>query len=431
MSNKDSNMHNRALLIAFHFPPQAASSGIQRSLSFSRHLPSSGWEPMVLTAQASVYEAQNPSQLASIPPQLLVRRAFGLDAKRHMGWRGRYLNASALPDRWVTWAMGAVPAGLSLVRAQRPRLIWSTFPIATAHLIGLALHRLTGLPWVADFRDPMLQPAYPTHKAQRRMYAWIEQQTIRRCSKAVFTTQGAMASYRERFPDIDPAKFVVIENGYDEDAFGTPPPSAPALAAGRPVTLVHSGLLYDTGRDPSAFLDALARLKARGVIGADTLRVLLRAPGNIAGVSALIDKYGVADLAATAEPVPYREALAEMAAADGLLLFQGTPFNNQIPAKVYEYFRARKPIFGLVDHKGETARVLGNAGFDDTAFIDDAAEIAARLERFLVRLRGQSAHVASVELVERSSRAHRARQLAALFDEVVNVTAAQKVQNAA
>jgi hypothetical protein len=418
MSSKDSNMHKRALLIAFHFPPQAASSGIQRSLSFSRHLPASGWGPMVLTASAGVYESQNPSQLASIPPNLMVRRAFALDAKRHMGWRGRYLNASALPDRWFTWSLGAIPAGLSMIRAHRPRLIWSTFPIATAHLIGLALHRLTGLPWVADFRDPMLQPAYPTNKAQRRMYAWIEQQTIRRCSKAVFTTEGAMASYRERFPDLPPSKFVVIENGYDEDAFGGAPASAPLPRAGRPLTLVHSGLLYDTGRDPSAFLGALATLKARGAIGADSLRVVLRAPGNSAGVSALIEQYGVADIAATAEPVPYREALAEMGAADGLLLFQGTPFNNQIPAKVYEYFRARKPIFGLVDPKGETARVLNAAGFDDTAVIGDAGEIAGRLERFLARLREDTAHVASPELVERSSRAHRARQLAMLFDEI-------------
>jgi hypothetical protein len=421
MSNKDSNMHKRALLIAFHFPPQAASSGIQRSLSFSRHLPASGWEPMVLTAKASVYEAQNPSQLASIPEKLLVRRAFALDAKRHLGWRGRYLNASALPDRWVTWSLGAIPAGLSMIRARRPGVIWSTFPIATAHLIGLALHRLTKLPWVADFRDPMLQPAYPTHTGQRRMYAWIEQQTIRRCSRAVFTTQGAMMSYRERFPELDPAKFVVIENGYDEDAFGAAPASAPAAPpGGRPLTLVHSGLLYDTGRDPSAFLEALARLKAAGVATPDKLRVVLRAPGNIPAVSALIDKYGVADIAVTAAPVPYREALAEMAEADGLLLFQGTPFNNQIPAKVYEYFRAQKPVFGLVDHKGETARVLGAAGFDDVAFIDDAGEIAALLERFLGRVRAGGAHVAPRDLVENSSRTHRARQLAAVFDSVLN-----------
>ena len=418
-------MHKRALLIAFHFPPQAGSSGIQRSLSFSRHLPHNGWEPMVLTARASVYEAQNPSQLASIPPNLTVRRAFALDAKRHMGWRGRYLNASALPDRWVSWSLGAIPAGLSMIRARRPHLIWSTFPIATAHLIGLALHRLTGLPWIADFRDPILQPAYPTNKAQRRMYAWIEQQTIRRCRKAVFTTQGALESYRKRFPEIAAEKFVVIENGYEEDAFDPVPGNASRAApdAGRPLMLVHSGLLYDTGRDPSAFLEGLARLKAAGVVDAATLRIVLRAPGNAPGVSALIDKYGVSDIVATAAPVPYREALAEMGSADGLLLFQGTPFNNQIPAKVYEYFRARKPIFGLVDPAGETARVLDAAGFDDMASIDDAGQIAASLERFLGRLRAGTAHLAPRELVERSSRAHRARQLAALFDEVAGVPA--------
>ncbi|WP_276678948.1 hypothetical protein [Nitrosomonas europaea] len=40
-------------------------------------------------------------------------------------------------------------------------MIWSTYPIATAHLIGLTLQRLTGIPWMADFRDPMVQPDYP------------------------------------------------------------------------------------------------------------------------------------------------------------------------------------------------------------------------------------------------------------------------------
>ncbi|MFC5510936.1 glycosyltransferase [Massilia jejuensis] len=426
-------MHKRALLIAFHFPPQAGSSGIQRTLSFSRHLPASGWEPMVLTARERIYINQNPSQLASIPPGLQVRRAFGLDAKLHLGWRGRYLNATALPDRWATWCLGAIPAGLSMIRAERPHVIWSTFPIPTAHLIGLALHRLTGLPWIADFRDPMLQPAYPTDKTQRRVYGWIENQTIRRCSKAVFTTHGAMMSYRQRFPDLAAEKFVVIENGYDEDMFGPDTGNAPQAApdAGRPLMLVHSGLLYNTGRDPSPFLDAVARLKARAVVGAANLRIVLRAPGNIPGINALIERHGVADIVTTAPSVPYAQALAEMLTADGLLLFQGTPFNNQIPAKVYEYFRAQRPIFGLVDHGGETARTLAAAGFGDAALIDDAAEIATRLAHFLDRLRAGGAHVAPAELVAQSSRSHRARQLAAVFDEVAGASRPRELRHVA
>ncbi|GAB3433965.1 glycosyltransferase [Massilia solisilvae] len=413
-------MTKRALLIAFHFPPQAASSGIQRTLSFSRHLGKNGWEPLVLSAHPRAYPEQNPSQLASVPAGLVVKRAFALDTKRDLGVRGRYLGPLALPDRWVWWWFAAVPAGLAMIRRHRPQVIWSTFPIATAHLIGLSLHRLTGLPWIADFRDPMLQSAYPSYALQRKAYAWIERQTIRRCHKAVFTTHSAMASYKARFPELALDKCMVIENGYDEDNFtvaGTLQTEAPRPAG--QVTLVHSGLLYDTGRDPGAFFEAIARLKRAGTVDAGKLRVILRAPGNEQAIAAAARRLGVDDIAEVVPAVPYREALQEMLAADGLLVFQGTPFNTQVPAKVYEYFRARRPILGLVDRTGETARVLGAAGFDSIATMDAPDEIAEVLERFLREVRDGSAHVASPDLVIRSSRAGRARQLAGLFDEAV------------
>ncbi|WP_229491437.1 polysaccharide deacetylase family protein [Massilia sp. HP4] len=420
-THQEDSMHKRALLIAFHFPPQAGSSGIQRTLSFSRNLDAHGWEPIVMSANPRAYARQNPAQLASVPQRLLVERPFALDAKLHLGFRGRYPSLLALPDRWSSWWFGAVPAGLRLVRRQQPRLIWSTFPIASAHLIGLTLKRLTGLPWVADFRDPMVQSSYPVGRLPRALFAWIERQTIERCSKAVFTTESALQSYRTRFPGQPADKFVVIENGYDEDSFaGAGLHAAPSAAApGGPLTLLHSGVLYDTGRDPSAFLDALSRLKRAGTIDGASLRVVLRAPGNVEAVTGLIERYGVADIACALPPVPYQDALREMLAADGLLVFQGTPFNSQLPAKVYEYFRARKPLFGLVDRNGETARVLSAAGFTDQAEIGDAEHIAGALERFLAAVRSGEAHVATPELIARSSRAHRAHQLAAVFDEIL------------
>lgn len=412
----------KALLIAFHFPPQAASSGIQRTLSFSKHLGKHGWEPLVLSANPRAYSAQNPTQLASIPPQMIVRRAFALDTKTHLGYKGRYLEALALPDRWVSWAAGAIPAGMSLIRQHRPQVIWSTFPIATAHLIGLALHRMTGLPWIADFRDPMLQASYPTSHSQRRIYGWIERQTIMRCHTAVFTTHSAMRAYRERFPQLPASKFRVIENGYDEDGFiadltGAAPPQA---EAGSRMTLVHSGVLYQNGRDPRAFLEAIAQLKQQGRVDAARLRVILRAPGAMAEISAKVAKCGVGDIVEVAPPVPYRLALQEMLAADGLLVFQGTPFNTQVPAKIYEYFRARKPILALVDPAGETAHVLRSAGFTDIADMDSAASIAPVLQDFMARAAGGNATIASEELIKSSSRQHRACELAGIFDSAVN-----------
>jgi glycosyltransferase involved in cell wall biosynthesis len=412
---KSQVMSKRALLIAFHFPPQAASSGVQRTLSFSRHLGTSGWEPLVLSAHPRAYRDQNPSQLASVPPAVVVKRVFALDTKRHLGFKGRYLAAMALPDRWITWWFGAVPAGLSLIRRFKPQVIWSTFPIASAHLIALTLHRMTGLPWIADFRDPMLQPAYPVSARMRRIYGWLEKQTLQRCSFAVFTTENAMNAYRKRFPEIDPAKFHVIENGYDEDDFAASAQGIVPSVNAR-TTLLHSGVLYDAGRNPEQFLAALAQLKAAGTVDA-SLRVVLRAPGDIAGTIAKVKRHGVEDIVEVLPPVPYRDALHEMLSADGLLIFQGTPYNNQIPAKIYEYFRTRKPILGLVDALGETAGVLRGAGFADMAPIDDSAALAPAIASFVAAIRSGTAHRASEELVARSSRKHKAVQLAQLFDE--------------
>lgn len=412
-------MSKRVLLIAFHFPPQAASSGIQRTLSFSRHLGQFGWRAIVLSAHPRAYAQQNPSQLASIPADLVVKRAFSLDSKRHAGFRGRYFELLALPDRWVSWWFGAVPAGLSLIRQHRPTVIWSTFPIATAHLIGLTLHRLTGLAWVADFRDPMLQRSYPTSRLQRRIYGWIERQTVERCHTAVFTTHSAMTSCRARFPNLPPEKFMVIENGYDENGFlDADVEQANTATPGRRLTLLHSGVLYDTGRDPTPFLRAVHALKQSGAIHADTVRIVLRAPGEVDQVSRLVEQCEVGDIVEVAPPVPYREALSEMLAADGLLVFQGTPFNTQIPAKIYEYFRARKPILGLVDPEGETARVLTRAGFTDIAMMDDTAAIVPALAGFVSKVSAGQAHIADDALVDASSRRHRAGQLAQVLDGI-------------
>ncbi len=364
----------------------------------------------MLSARPFAYDEKNSSQLASVPASLVVRRAFALDTKRHLGIRGRYPEPLALPDRWVSWWLAAVPLGLALVRAHRPAVLWSTFPIATSHLIALTLHRLTGLPWVADFRDPMLQPTYPVSGLQRTVFAWIERQAITRCSFAVFTTRSALDAYVQRFPMLPSSKFNVIENGYDEDGF--PHAVTAPRPPGSPLTLVHSGVLYNNGRDPSAFLRAVATLLNEGAIDASMLRIVLRAPGETERIRALAARHGVAGLVTVAPPLPYRDALSEMLDADGLIVFQGAPFNTQVPAKIYEYFRARRPILGLVDPAGETARMLHQAGFDCIAGMEDSGAIAGAIVRLVRQIGEGRAHVASEELVAASSRSHRAGELA-------------------
>jgi glycosyltransferase involved in cell wall biosynthesis len=411
----------RVLMIAFHFPPQRGSSGVQRTLKFSRYLGASGWQPLVLSAHPRAYANKGDDQLRDVPAEVVVRRAFALDTSRHLAIKGRYLGTLALPDRWVSWLFGAVPAGLRLVRKYRPQVIWSTYPIATAHLIGLALHRVTGLPWVADLRDPMTDVDYPPNRTVRKVLRWVEAQTVRHAARVVFTTPGAVATYQERYPQLPPERFALIENGYDEENFSDAETLAARRLAARtgPLLLVHSGIIYPTERDPVPFFEALAALLESGRISPAMLQVRLRAAVHEDYLNTLISKHGIGSIVSLAPHVPYREALTEMLSADALLVLQGSNCNAQIPAKIYEYLRAGRPILALTDPAGDTAATLRRAGIDSIGPLDSRDAIMDTLMRFIGQVGAGTAPLPAPEAVLANSRRSRAAQLGALLDEVV------------
>lgn len=409
-------MVKSVLMIAFHYPPMRGSSGIQRTLKFSQHLPQEGWRPIMLCASPRAYHDHCEDLSSEIPPQAVVTRAFALDTARHLSVLGRYPRWFALPDRWVSWLLGAVPAGLRLVRVHRPAAIWSTYPIATAHLAGLALRKLTGLPWIADLRDPMTDDAYPPDPLTRRVYRWIERQTVEQCAVAVCTTPGALRAYAARYPHVPASRFALIENGFDEESFAAAPPAA--ATDGQPFTLVHSGVIYPSERDPAALFAALAMLLRRGAIAAGSFRLVLRATGHDAHLRTLVAQAGVESVVALEPHIPYTAALAEMLSASGLLVLQAASCNDQVPAKIYEYFRARRPVLALTDPAGDTAATMRSAGMDTIAPLDDATAIAAALESFIARARAGTAPLASSEAIASCSRRARSRELARLLAKV-------------
>ncbi len=77
----------RVLMVCYHFPPLAGSSGIQRSLRFVQHLPESGWQPLVLSAHPRAYERTSDDLQDEVPAGTVVRRAFALDTARHLSGR--------------------------------------------------------------------------------------------------------------------------------------------------------------------------------------------------------------------------------------------------------------------------------------------------------------------------------------------------------
>lgn len=420
-------MNKRVLMIAYHYPPCRGSSGLQRSLNFTRQLPTHGWDPILLTVNPRVYPECSTDQLADIPSGMTLKRVFALDSAKDLSIKGRYLSWTALPDRWITWMLWAVPAGLHMIRKHRPQVLWSTYPIGTALWIGYVLHRCSGIPWVVDVRDPLteedprtgkLHPPDPNLWRARR---WIEERAMMHSARAILVTLGARKIYAHRYSAMPSNHWAVIPNGYAEESFAAiernitrPVPN------GRPLHFVHSGILYPTpDRDPMAFFVALARLRASGRIVPGQMRVTLRASGFDHRYRMQIHEHGLDELVQLAPPIPYRDALAEMLTADGLLVFQGYTSNPAVPAKLYEYLRARRPIFALVDAEGDTAATLRAAGTGILVPLESSDQIAEGFIKFVDSVSAGTAPVADEAVVMGFARELRARDLGALLDEVV------------
>ena len=408
----------RLLMVAYHFPPLAGSSGIQRTLRFAQHLPDFGWETTVLTVHPRAYERTSDDLLRDVPAGTRIERAFAVDTARHLSLAGRYPRFLARPDRWISWRFAGVATGMRIVRDWRPHAIWSTFPIATAHVIGDALQRRSGLPWIADFRDPMAQEGYPADPRVWRSFQEIEMSAIRRARFSTFTTPSAARVYRARYPAFAD-RIVMLENGYDEESFvgirPEPSTSEPLNAGAK--TLLHAGIVYPSERDPTQLFAAVRRLVDSGGLQDGKFKIRFRASGHESFLRNLIGTHRLDDFVELLPPVPYREALDEMVRADGLLLLQAANCNEQIPAKVYEYLRAGRPILALTDPEGDTAAVVRDAGLDTIARLDSEQAIADLLVRFADADPTGPLPLPRSDYVARASRRGRAESLAGLLDE--------------
>jgi hypothetical protein len=114
-----------ALFIAFHYPPESSSSGVLRTLKYTRYLARFGWRVTVLTVDRDAYEQTDPKLEEQVPENVLVIRTI------HRGqatpcYSRSYPSFLAIPDRWVGWWPWAVAAGRQVVRNDPVDVMYST-----------------------------------------------------------------------------------------------------------------------------------------------------------------------------------------------------------------------------------------------------------------------------------------------------------------
>jgi glycosyltransferase involved in cell wall biosynthesis len=438
----------RWLCIAYAFPP-INRSGTHRTLEFVRHLSAVDWPATVLTATPGL-EPTDDSLLSWVPPSTSVicvsachpldrwrtrwARLHGAEPsltqspadaaqpKRRADSRLReWIRALAMtPDSRVGWIAPAVREGLRALRRGRYDLVYSTSPYPSAHLVALILASCSGCPWIADFRDPwggnpFERPEFPTVARLNEMLEWL---VLRRADHVVCCTPTMTSLLRDRFPSVS-AKSSTILNGFSRERFEglTPRRTAPPDH----VVLVHAGQFYGL-RSPMVWLRALQHVVTSNPELRRRVHLVLIGVDSFAGrsLSDLAFDAGVADCVEVVGHRPHGETLQYMVGADGLILAGavGPGADLQVPNKLFEYLAIRKPILATGSGVGPVARILSEAGADawvcaptDSEAIADAMLRLVRTRRLMPNCNGEG--------VERFERSHRADELRAVFEQVL------------
>jgi glycosyltransferase involved in cell wall biosynthesis len=374
----------RVLLVTYHYPPDPAVGAV-RAGRISQAVTDAGHQVVVVSVAMAgldvsgptapvhrVRQLPNPKDLMDGLRRLLrirkrqvarlaqTAQATGWVVPSHLpGWKRFLLALAYLPDDRQGFILPALVRSLGIMM-RGVDLLYTSGPPHSAHVVGLLLKWLTGVRWAAEFRDPWTDNAVPPRSSiSKRAFAieaWIERQVLAGADHVIAVSDAAARIFEEKTRRRGSGLVVVVRNGIERLEL-EPPPRRDGIR------VIYLGNLYH-GRDPRPFFRALADLRAAGDQGIVGLSVDLyghcrRFRGGF--TEDAVEELGLGTIVHVHDAVDRDEVASIMKNADLLLLFaQQQPL--QVPAKLYEYLGARRPILAFADADGETAEMLRRIG---------------------------------------------------------------------
>ena len=406
-------MEKRVIIVSYHFPPYGGKA-VQRASKLVKYLPEFGWKPVVFTMPPGEKGVPvDATLLDDLPADVEIHRPPYRSWWKLVPHDIRKYLYHPLPDKYRSWVDASGERLVSLVKSSGARALVSTSPTHSAQLLGLAAKKKTGIPWIADFRDPWSgHPDFRAKKHADRMYA-LETEVIGRADAVVGVYPKILRDFEGRAPK---DKLHLIENGYDEEDFhlvdrsGTPKEGT--------LWMGYNGTVSDF-HDPAPLLDPLEALAAGGGLDTASLRIVFTTSEGGKKRFAPYETLAKTGVLIVRDYVPHAESLAALAEMD-VSLHLLTRGRDIYPGKIFEYFHLGNPILSLGEPDDDLARLIGETGGGivvDYRRPDDVTR--AVLDLIEKKKRGELPHlVPPAETVTRFSRRGVAERYAALLDAV-------------
>lgn len=382
----------RVLIITYYWPP-SGGSGVQRWVKFAKYLPKEGWQPVIYTPENPELTTIDKTLAEEIPPEAeivkthifepygIYRKLMGkgsstdLKALTSAGSDGNEVNPVNggkkswkqklslyirgnffIPDPRIMWVRPSVKFLKSYLRKHPVDAIVSTGPPQSMHLIGLELSKATGLPWLADFRDPWTKIFYfkhleLTHRSEAKHQA-LEKKVVDGATRVI----AVSPMVKKDFEAITSTPVELITNGFDEEDFNDP------FEADDYFNITHTGLFASDG-DPEILWKVLAAKCQEDQEFRKLLRIRLVGKTD----QEIVNSIEAAGLGPNLVNLGYQShevAVREQRNASVLILpLRKEPeYEAVLPGKLFEYLASRRPILGIGQTDGAMAQVVRNTG---------------------------------------------------------------------
>jgi glycosyltransferase involved in cell wall biosynthesis len=426
----------KVLVITYYWPP-GGGAGVQRWLKFVKYLPSLGWTPVVYTPDNGEMPVIDRSLEQDVPAgteviRTPIREPYGFYKKLVGAGRNEKINTGFLtekkrpglaeklsvwirgnlfiPDARCFWIRPSVKFLVKYLEKNPVDVIVSTGPPHSMHLIAMRVAKRTGIPWVADFRDPWTRIDYYqdlmlTDFADRK-HRELEREVVSSANRVIVVTPTMQQEFQSDFGrSVD-----MITNGYDEDDI---PKSE--VRRGEKFILAHVGTLVRS-RNPVALWNSIAHLAQTNETFASALEIRLTGKIDVS-VRESIRKAGLERYVRYIDYLPHNEVAIEQRRASVLLLLLNDTPNAKgiLTGKMFEYLAVKRPILCIGPADGDAAQILNETNSGVTVDFNDEEGIKSALLRYF-----NDCFIGKKEMKNTSIEQYSRKRLAAVLAKVLD-----------
>ena len=435
----------RVLIISYYWPP-TGGSGVQRWVKFAKYFPAEGWQPVIYTPENPEQLAVDASLEAEVPAEaevirrrivepyemykkLLRKSGHSKEAvevnpvnaqnksflqKVAMWIRGNFF----LPDPRCLWIRPSVKFLKEYLKEHPVDLIVSTGPPQSMHLIGRLLAKETGLPWIADFRDPWTKIFYFKHLQMTRTTVKWHKKMEKKVLDDATVVVAVSPLVQQEFQAMTQTPVELITNGFDECDFTATKNTEANGGPDREFVITHTGLFAADG-NPTVLWDVLAEKCSKDESFKKLMKIRLVGKTDEQILKSIED----AGLSGNLEDMgyqPHAVAVEQQRKASLLILpLRKEPeYKAVLPGKLFEYLASWRPVLGIGQTDGAMSMILNNTktGFvlnwDDKMSIEKYIDICWK-DHLNGRLSVEDADISQF------TRRNLTRRMAQLFDKLI------------